>query len=632
MSTTLHAHKTDFFNSCRDKLETAQMIRQNPALWRSLAKNQPLFVHKATCYAESYANPAYLHALGFRDADLLSIIYNQIDRSLHNVVLGRPIFVWNKADIIAALKEYFVTFDREALQAVYDRECIATQELCENNRMLECATTQNAFNAVLREANPDNLDWMGGYGVYITPVEQDMCRYWFSLPQDKLDTIANHIVEAFFHGFISQCRDIAGRSRVRLVYAIGQEALAQRVVALFGERGFDVVILPPSSMGNDEQFLADHGQAQAVFTDPQCYEGQIAAYNAATEAFRSEILATCGFIRIGTFGKEIIPTAPSAHAFRPTKESMAAHHKQMMANRNTESSLLKPDTLSFCSVVFPDMRIGDRFEEIFDAFCKLNTMESEPYELVQAGLIDLLDACECMRLKGADGNKTDLTVMFRPLTDPKKQTNFLNCGGDLNIPHGEMFTTPQLKGTHGALHVKEVYLREKFYRGLWLKFEDGRVVDYTCENFADEEENRRYVADNLLHNKQGVPMGEASIGSNTLAYRLAKDFGLYARLPILLAEKMGPHLAVGDPCFARGEDSPVNNLYGGREMVARENEITATRRENPDCYFNFHTDITIPYEEMGLLEGVKSSGETVTIIRDGRFVPACAQKLNEYLR
>ena len=27
-----------------------------------------------------------------------------------------------------------------------------------------------------------------------------------------------------------------------------------------------------------------------------------------------------------------------------------------------------------------------------------------------------------------------------------------------------------------------------------------------------------------------------------------------------------------------------------------------------------------------------TTGETVTIIRDGRFVPACAQKLNEYLR
>ena len=47
---------------------------------------------------------------------------------------------------------------------------------------------------------------------------------------------------------------------------------------------------------------------------------------------------------------------------------------------------------------------------------------------------------------------------------------------------------------------------------------------------------------------------------------------------------------------------------------------------------NFHTDITIPYEEMGLLEGVKPDGSTVAIICGGRFVPEAAQKLNDYLR
>ena len=34
----------------------------------------------------------------------------------------------------------------------------------------------------------------------------------------------------------------------------------------------------------------------------------------------------------------------------------------------------------------------------------------------------------------------------------EQQTNFMNCGGDLNIPYGEVFTTPQLKGTNGLLH------------------------------------------------------------------------------------------------------------------------------------------------------------------------------------
>jgi leucyl aminopeptidase (aminopeptidase T) len=126
-------------------------------------------------------------------------------------------------------------------------------------------------------------------------------------------------------------------------------------------------------------------------------------------------------------------------------------------------------------------------------------------------------------------------------------------------------------------------------------------------------------------------MGELAIGTNTLAYQTANTYGIYNRLPILLAEKMGPHIAIGDPCFARGEDSPVYNLYGGKEMVARENELTRKRREKPDCYVNFHTDITIPYHEMGLFEGIQKDGTRVTIIQNGRFVPPEAAALNRYL-
>jgi leucyl aminopeptidase (aminopeptidase T) len=229
-------------------------------------------------------------------------------------------------------------------------------------------------------------------------------------------------------------------------------------------------------------------------------------------------------------------------------------------------------------------------------------------------------------------NVTDLTVSMIQLDDIEKQTKFLNCGGDINIPHGEMFTTPVLAGTDGVLNVKEIFLRDKYYKNLKLTFKNGRVVDYSCDNFENEKESRIYVFENLLNSTENVPIGELAIGTNTLAYRTALDFGLFSRLPILLAEKMGPHIAVGDPCFARGEDSPVYNIYGKKEMVARDNEITKQRKDNPDCYVNFHTDITIPFNEMGLFAGVDTkTGVEYKIIEKGRFVPEAANKLNENL-
>lgn len=621
-----------YLKSCAEKLTVAQMIRQKPAAYRTLEKNSEFFSGFALDYEHSFANPEYLHAQGFPDADLLSVIYQQFDRSLRNVILNRPIFVWNKSDVLVALRRYFEDFDRARLQRTYDRECIATQIECEDSRMLECSTVINAYNAVLKSAQPDNLDWMSGYGAYICGLERDMCRFWFSLPGAVLDRLALHIVDAFFHGFVSQSRAVAGRSNVRLVYAIGQEALARRVQDIFISRGMEVIILQPSTCAYGEQFFADHRYDHAVYQDPRCYRGQARAYRLAADHFEPYISNTCGFVRIGTFGAAPCPVVPGPHAFKAGKETLALYNEQLRDNRAAEAALLKPDTLSFCSVVFPDLRVGENFREIFDAFVQLNTEDSTPYELIQQTLIELLDGCERVHLKGRGENKTDLNVTLRKLDAPARQTNFLNCGGDINVPHGEMFTTPVLKGTSGVFNVRRVFLRGKDYRDLTLTFQDGLVVDYSCNNFASGAENRRYVLENLLCGTENAPMGEMSIGTNTLAYQLAMRFGLYERLPILLAEKMGPHIAVGDPCFARGEDSPVFNIYGGKEMVARDNERTAQRAAGDGCYVNFHTDITIPYDEMGLLEGITASGGSVPIIRDGRFVPDAADKLNQYLR
>ena len=68
----------------------------------------------------------------------------------------------------------------------------------------------------------------------------------------------------------------------------------------------------------------------------------------------------------------------------------------------------------------------------------------------------------------------------------------------------------------------------------------------------------------------------------------------------------------------------------GKEIVARENEVAALRRTQPaKAYFNCHTDITIPYNELGSLSAVKANGEEILIIEKGRFVLPVTEALNE---
>ena len=112
---------------------------------------------------------------------------------------------------------------------------------------------------------------------------------------------------------------------------------------------------------------------------------------------------------------------------------------------------------------------------------------------------------------------------------------------------------------------------------------------------------------------------------------MAERFGIGEKLPILIAEKMGPHFAVGDTCYSWSEDSPMYNP-DGREMVARENEISALRKEDVSrAYFGCHLDITIPYSELGDIRAVCPDGTELWVIREGRFVAEGTQKLNEAL-
>ena len=260
---------------------------------------------------------------------------------------------------------------------------------------------------------------------------------------------------------------------------------------------------------------------------------------------------------------------------------------------------------------------------------RINTLDYMTWQQIQQKLIDVLDTGMAVRVLGRGGNRTDLRIALTPVKDPLKETIFENCVADVNIPVGEVFTSPRLTGTCGVLHVTGVYLDGLFYRDLTLTFRDGMVTEYGCGNYKEEAENRRYIRENVLMHHETLPMGEFAIGTNTTAYMAAKRYGMGSRLPILIAEKMGPHFAVGDTCFSWEEDVVTCNP-DGKQMIAKENECSALRKEDVSrAYYNCHTDITIPYEELGEIAVLHEDGSSTVLIRDGRFVLAGTEKLNE---
>ena len=72
---------------------------------------------------------------------------------------------------------------------------------------------------------------------------------------------------------------------------------------------------------------------------------------------------------------------------------------------------------------------------------------------------------------------------------------------------------------------------------------------------------------------------------------------------------------------------------GGKEVIARENEVSAKRKADPSkAYFGCHTDITIPSSELQSVAVEKADGTTLPLIEDGRIVLPGTEELNEPLQ
>lgn len=288
------------------------------------------------------------------------------------------------------------------------------------------------------------------------------------------------------------------------------------------------------------------------------------------------------------------------------------------------------EEISFCIIAFPSPEIGDKFEEIFEDILKINMMDNGVYEKIQQHIIDALDLGEFVHIKGKGENQTDIKVKLQKLQNPSKQTNFINCVADVNIPLGEVYTTPELKRTSGVLHIEDIFLGGLRYKNLKVMFKDGYVSDYSCTNFDNEIDNREYIKENLMRLHETLPLGEFAIGTNTYAYVVAQKYGIIEVLPILIIEKMGPHFAIGDTCFSWTEDLPVYNILNKKEITARDNEMSLLRKEDINkAYTGVHTDITLPYEGIESISVITYSGERIEIIRDGKFALKGTEELNK---
>ena len=379
----------------------------------------------------------------------------------------------------------------------------------------------------------------------------------------------------------------------------------------------------------NKQYWFDHKFDDALFFDKGYVQRKLEVATTAFENRKKTAALMAGPAVIEVFGENPFEPENKKEALQLSKEQQKLKVEYAREYTQIVQKYIKGDERSFTIIAFPLPEIGMDYEELFEETVKINCLDQDKYRKVQQSIIDALDKADFVRVEGKGSNKTYITVNMHELKNPEKETNFENCLADVNIPLGEVFTSPKLTGTNGVLHVSQVYLNELKYNDLEITFENGCIKDYTCKNFDTEEENKKYIKENVMFNHDTLPIGEFAIGTNTTAYVMANKYDIVYKLPILIVEKMGPHFAVGDTCYSWEEDVKTFNP-DGKEIVAKENEISALRNEDlSKAYFSCHTDITIPYDELGEITAVTKNGEEIIIIKDGRFVLPGTELLNE---
>ena len=462
-------------------------------------------------YESSYANPAWaVSRLPDACGQILSFVYTEL----------RGMIVYaceRRTEEMLICMELFLQIHSEFTGGeVPSREQLASDvywfisdysDVMVAGRVREQLDPSLSFaRDIIMEADLMEPRYLYRFGEYISGTEIGTSRYLAGLSGEEIDRIAGVFTEGYRRGFEAAGKPLHRKKTVNIRYGLGFERIIRQAVKQFEAMGLESIIYRAAvsrvnmrenarigycGSSPNKQYDYDHRGDAALFMDRAFAERRIGVLKTAYERYREPARTHGGPAVLEIFGET--PFVPET---KPEALKLDEKQQEIQVSLNNRTGQLvntyiPGEERSFTIMAFPVPDIGPRFEEIFRETMKLNTLDSRTWQQIQQNLINVLDTGVSVHILGKGDNRTDLKVMLAGIRDPKKETLFENCVADVNIPVGEVFTSPALAGTDGVLHVTGVYLDGLFYRDLSLTFRDGMVTEYTCKNYGQEEENRR---------------------------------------------------------------------------------------------------------------------------------------------
>ncbi len=600
-----------------------ELLKENHEIYKELIGDN---------YKNSYGNPDYaVVELGEDLGQIATYLYCRLQQVINLVFAHKVEYIDLLLSLFVDCYDYVVANGDDAeglLEVIKNFECDALGFEGEEKVKNIAVYTDSSYKTIVEEATSEDLRYLFKYGKYITDNEIKTAK--FLSTYDGVSKIAYTMVKGYMDSFERENKNYKIKDTVKVVYFVGQEAILKDVIKEFGKYDLKVILTAVMTTDVNKQYDYDHRFDIALYFDKAMSKLKEEKFAIAFEKYKKELRAFSGGAYFESFGETPFAPESKGSSLKLSDEQSKVYQESMLSLRMIQDKYIPSVENTFTIIAFPTPEIGDKFEEIFEDTMRINTLDSDKWERIQNSIIEALDKGEYIHVKGCNGNRTDIKVKMHELQNPEKETNFENCIATVNIPVGEVFTSPTLEGTNGLLHVEEVFLDGLKYVDLEILFKDGYVTEYNCGNFEEEEKNKKYIEENLLFPHKTLPLGEFAIGTNTLAYVIAQKHNIVPILPILIGEKMGPHFAIGDTCYSYSEDNRVYNQYDGKEIVAKDNAKSILRKtDRSNAYTQCHTDITIPYDSLDFINAISKDGEIIEVIKAGRFILAGTEELNE---
>ncbi|MBW2975778.1 aminopeptidase [Candidatus Woesearchaeota archaeon] len=236
-------------------------------------------------------------------------------------------------------------------------------------------------------------------------------------------------------------------------------------------------------------------------------------------------------------------------------------------------------------------------DEYADFILKASLLDYKEMSISQDEIKGLMDASDTITVKSYDPDKRKLYELNMNIGENK----VIKGDGKINVPDGEVFTSPYPNSVEGEIYLDIPIIRDGAeISGVYLKFEKGRIVDYSAQKGLDKLRS-------IIETDEGShKAGEIAVATN---YEIVRSL-----MNELFAEKIGGtiHLAVGssyEMCYPE-----LDGLVAGKKQEALQKLIEDGRFNPSSQHLDLPKDYRNPQNGEELI-----IGSTLVVWKDNKW-------------